>query len=233
MNATFGILSISHKRDKVLELFCTGVQRLRAEMEMFIPCVVVGDEEHYEICSKYSIHHIAQSNHPATRKWNTGVAYLMGLGVDYILILGSDDLCSTDLVKNLYAQMQKGTHLIGINSVHFYSADGEFRGKMRNLSAPKQLLGVARCISKDIIYKVDGVPWNKDSSWGMDAICLRNILQHVKTSALVEGDCYDIKTKESLNRWTFWKGRIPQEENPARFYNILSEDELRLLLQIK
>jgi glycosyltransferase involved in cell wall biosynthesis len=230
---TLGIMSISYKRPQVLELFCASIQRIKTEMDMFIPCVIVGDAEHYEICSKYQIHFIAQENHPATAKWNRGVDYLMGLGLDYVCILGSDDLCDTTLMKNLFSEMQNGTELIGVSSIYFYSADGRYRTKMRWLNSPKQILGVARCISKEIIYKAGGVLWNKNSSWGMDGICLKNILPHVKTVKIVQGDVFDVKTCESLNKATMWLSKLSIEEDPRKFWSILSEEELQILISIR
>ena len=217
-----------------MELFCASIQRLRTELDMFIPCVIVGDAEHYEICSKYHITHIAMDNHPATRKWNAGVDYLKSLGVDYYLISGSDDLMSADLIKNLMARMEQGIDLIGINTIYFYSTDDRHRGRMRKLIAQGQILGVARCISKRVAEAVGGNLWNIDKSWGMDGICLKNILPHVKSRAIVQGFCCDLKSqRESLNKFSYWQGRIPDSEDPKQLYEILSEEELRLLIQIK
>jgi hypothetical protein len=229
MNKSFGIMTCSHKRIKVLHLFLAGIKRLREETEMFIPCVVVGDAEHKELCEAYHCHFIAMENHPVTRKWNAGVDYLMGLNQDYILILGSDDLISTALLKNLYEQMQNDIDLIGIDKVYFYDGNGIHKGKLVKHEAPKQILGVARCISSRVI-KATGVLWNVDKSWGMDGICLRNILKHIRSKAIVEGMCVDVKTtKGNLNSFGFWKGKaqglIPVEE----FYSWISEEEMKLL----
>lgn len=228
---SFGIITISNKRPRILELFCYSIQRIRQEMDIFIPCVVVGDKGHKEICQKYHINHITQDNHPATRKWNTGTDFMMRYGVDYILVVGSDDILSTDLVKKLYSQMQQGTDLIGIKSCYFYSADGIHRGELKRLEST-QILGVARCISRKVIEQA-GVVWPEDKSWGMDAICSRSIGRYVKSIAFVEGVVVDVKNKESLNKYTMWNGRINKNSPPKVFYNILSEDEIRLLIQIQ
>jgi hypothetical protein len=231
MNSTFGILSISYKRPQVLELFCSSIVRLREELEIFIPCVVVGDAEHYAICSKYKIHFIPMQNHPATRKWNAGVDYLMGLGLDYISIFGSDDIASTDLVKNLISEMSKGTDLIGIKTVYFYSADGKHRGQLKRLDST-QILGVARTLSARLV-KETGVVWPEDKSWGMDAVCARSIGRYVQSIAFVDGMVTDIKNCESLNKFSMWNGRIDALTPSRVFYETLSEDELRLLINLK
>lgn len=232
MNATFGILSISYKRPAVLELFCASIVRLRNELEMFIPAVIVGDAEHYEICSKYKIHFIPMKNHPATRKWNAGMDYLIKeMGLDYAIVSGSDDIMSIDLVKNLISEMEKGTDLIGIKTVYFYSADGKHRGQMKKLEST-QILGVARTLSARLV-KETGVVWPEEKSWGMDAICSRSIGRYVKSIAFVDGVVVDCKSAESLNKFSMWNGRI-EGVTPARvFYEMLSEEEIRLLIAIK
>jgi hypothetical protein len=229
MQKTFGIITTSHKRSNVLHLFLAGIKRLRTEMEMYIPCVVVGDAEHKELCEGFFVDHITMDNHPVTRKWNAGVDYMMNLGMDYILVSGSDDLYSTDLVKKLYEQMQNNIDLIGIDKVYFYDGNGANRGKLVLHEAPRQLLGVGRCISSRVI-KEAGVLWNVDKSWGMDGICLRNILRHVKSKAIVDGMCVDVKTtKANLNQFSLWfnkaKGLTPVEE----FYSWISEEEKQIL----
>jgi hypothetical protein len=231
MSKTFGILSISYRRPEVLELWCASIVRIRTELDMFIPCVVVGDAEHYEICSKYHIHFIPQENHPATRKWNRGMDYLINeLGLNYAIISGSDDIMSTDLVKNLMTEMEKGTDLIGIKTVYFYSADGKQRGQVRRLDST-QILGVARTLSARLV-KETGVVWKEDKSWGMDAVCARSIGRYVKSIGFVDGVVVDVKNRESLNKFSMWQGRLNQMISPREFYSILSEDELRCLIKI-
>jgi glycosyltransferase involved in cell wall biosynthesis len=227
----FGILTISYRRQKILHLFLASIKRLRNDCGYF-PCIVVGDEEHKGLCEAYEVFHVTQENHPATAKWNTGVDYLMGIGCDYIVITGSDDIVSTPLMLNLISEMEKGTDLVGISTIYFYASDGKHKGSLRKLTANKQILGVARCISRNVIEKT-GLPlWNKESSWGMDGICLRNIRPHVKTMKIVEGVCVDVKNNESLNKFTFWLSRIHTESPPEIFYSILSDEEKQILSEI-
>ena len=227
----FGILTISYKRPKVLQLFLSSIKRLRNEVGYF-PCVVVGDEEHKQLCEQYEVFHVSQTNHPATAKFNTGVDYLMQLGVNFVVVSGSDDIISTTLLKRCITEMELDYDLIGISSIYFYAADGPHKGSLRHLKTKDQILGVCRCVHRRIIEKVGGVLWNKDASWGMDGIALRNIQPHVKTYKIVEGDCFDVKSAESLNRFSFWMSKLQTQEDPNIFYNILSEEEKEILATI-
>lgn len=227
---TFGILTISYQRTKVLHLFLAGIERLRMEIGIQFPCVVVGDAEHASLCERSNVHHITQENHPASRKFNMGVDYLMSIGCDYIVISGSDDIFSTSLLKNLISEMEKGTDLIGVNTVYFYAGDGKYRGTLIRIETT-QLLGVARCISANIIKQV-GRLWTRDKSWGMDGDCMRNILPYVKTKTIVEGKIVDVKTQDNLNKFSFWMGKTNNRISPQEFYEFISEEEKQILAEL-
>jgi glycosyltransferase involved in cell wall biosynthesis len=226
----FGIVTISNGRPKVLELFLASMRRLRKELDMFIPVVVVGDAEHQSLCEAYYVIHITQQNHPASRKWNTGVEYLMGQGVQYITILGSDDIASTDLVRNLIKAMEQDIDLISVSTIYFYAGDGRFKGTLKKL-VTKQLLGVCRTIHRRVIDKT-GKLWTRDRSWGMDGDCYRNISPHVQTRAIVQGVVVDVKSSENLNKFSFWQSKIPENCPVDTFYNILSDEEKQILAEI-
>ena len=228
--ASYGIITISYKRPAVLRLFLAGIKRLRTEVEYF-PCVIVGDAEHKSYCTEYDVSHITQDNHPASRKWNTGAEHMIAWGLDYVVVVGSDDILSNELLRNLISAMDKGIDLIGVDTVHFYSAEGKTKGQLRKLTAPKQILGVCRTISRKVIEKT-GTLWTRDRSWGMDGDCLRNIMPHVKSKMIVEGMVTDCKTRESLNHFSFWQGRDLASVPPEKFYEYLSTEEKQILKEI-
>jgi len=227
----FGIITISYGRPKVLKLFLASIKRLRTELNLNFPCVVVGDAEHFELCEAYDVVHIAHENHPASRKWNMGVDYMTNLGVTYVMVTGSDDIIATNLATNLIARMEEGHDLIGISSIYFYAADGKFKGNLRKLMAQKQILGVCRCIHRRVIEKAKPL-WKRDRSWAMDGDCLRSILPYVKTHAIVDGVCVDIKTHENLNKFSFWASKLDGMCPPEIFYQIMGEEEKQILNEI-
>ena len=223
----FGIVTISYKRVKILNLFLASIKRLREDLQTYIPCVVVGDAEHKELVESYHCHFIYQDNHPASRKWNTGVDYLMSIGVDYVVVSGSDDIFSTELMSNLIEKMDMGVDLVYINIIWFYGADGRHKGVLRKLTST-QPLGVGRCINRRVIEKV-GKLWTRDRSWAMDGDCLRNMLPYLRTKTTAEGMVVDVKNFESLNKITFWISKLKDVYPPELFYEILSDEEKQIL----
>jgi hypothetical protein len=58
-------------------------------------------------------------------------------------------------------------------------------------------------------------------------------MPHVKSRAIVEGMVVDVKSRESLNKFSFWHGRDLALCPPETFYQILSEEEKQILKEIE
>ena len=227
---TLGILTINFRRPQILRLFCASIKRLRAEVDINFPVIVVSEAEDATVCSEYNIGHIIHPN-ISTLKWNIGCEYLRGLGVDYVLILGSDDVMETQCLRNIMFEMNNDVDVIGLKSLMVYDTDGKYRGTLKHITS-KALLGVGKTINKRILDAVDWKPWTYHAprNYGMDSICTRNIAPYVKSIAVVDGIIVDCKSRESLNKFSMFEtNRHGQNVNSNVFYNILSKEEKEIL----
>ena len=227
---TLGIITINHKRPNVLRLWCAQIKRLREELEIYIPAVVVSGEEDKAICDHYQVVHIAQENKPVTAKFNRAFKFMQRLGMDYVTIVGSDDIMSTDFVRNTMALMEKDIDLIGVWSFYFYSGHGRDRGKLVKLERVNSttFLGIGRTVSRKVLDKCDWTLWDVEKSWGMDAIASKNLAKYSETREKVEGMIVDVKTDQNLNSFRIWSDRLPVID-PQEFHNVLSTEELSIL----
>lgn len=231
----FGVITINYKRPQILKLFCASIKRLRAEAGINFPVVVVSEPEDRSMCDSYNIGHIVHPNNPCSEKWNVGTMYLQELGVDYIIVMGTDDIMSTDCLRNIMVEMNNDIDLIGIKSLYVYDADGKYRGTLKRITS-KNFFGVGKTINKRVLDAVNWRPWEYHTprNWGMDAICSRNIAPHVRTTAVAKGVVVDCKTKESLNKFTmFHNNRHGRDVDKNIFYDILSKEELGILNGIR
>lgn len=228
----FGIITINHNRPNILNLWCAQIKRLRYDFDSYIPAVCVSGEDDKAICDKYNVSHFTRPNNPVSEKFNVGFMHAYNMGWDYVTILGSDNLISTELMRKIVAQMDNDIDLIGINAIYFYCGEGVDRGKLVKLQAVP-ILGVAKTISKRVLDCIAWRPFPTMKNWGIDAIGAKTIKPYVQTAEVVEGVCVDVKTRVNINRWTLFAGqkRLPQVD-PNIFYNILSEEEKQLLLQL-
>jgi len=225
-----GIITVNHGRPKVFHVWCAFIKRLRYDMNSYIPVCCVSDKEDKAICNEYYIDHIIHPNTPLTGKFNRGFQYMRSLGVDYVMILGSDNIISTQLMRAIDIQAEKNISLIGIDTIHFYCGEGIDRGKLVQLSS-KNLLGVAKTIHKNVLDCVSWTPFPIDKNWGIDAIGTKTIAPYVTTKVTVNGFCCDIKTRRNLNQFSVFGKRCPQVDSDV-FYNILGEEEKTLIQKI-
>jgi hypothetical protein len=225
-----GIITINHNRPQVLKLWCASIKRLRKETDTFIPAVVVSGVEDKDICHGYNIGHITFPNKPCTAKWNRAFEFMRSMSMDAVMILGSDDIVSTALLRNTYTRMEEDIDVMGVNSFYFYCGQGVDRGKLVLLNRPNKnsFLGIAKTVSKRVLDQCDWVLWDQERNWGMDAIANRTINKYAKTKAEVGGMVVDVKTRVNLNSFRLWSQRLPKV-NPQEFYKILSEEELNIL----
>lgn len=222
-----GIVTINYCRPKILALFLASITRLRKDMGYF-PVVCVSEKEDAIMCQKHNVHHIYQRNNPASEKWNTGVKWLLEQGVDYVMILGSDDIISSELLKNIMAATEKEPDVIGVDAVYFYCSFGPHRGTFLKLQSQK-MLGVARTIHRRVLEKVNGNICTNNKSWAMDASVTKTILPHVNSKVIVKGMIVDVKSKKNLNKISYWMSKIKNRLDPQLFYGFCSPEEMRIL----
>lgn len=228
---TFGVLTINNRRPTVLNLFLASMRRLRKEVGIDFPVVCVSGVEDRKMCAQYGVHHIVQANRPASMKWDTGMSFLQKLNLDYVLVLGSDDIMSTDLLRAYMTEMEKDVDLIGLNEIYVYDGDGNTKGALRRYTSSR-VLGVGKMLNKRILDKVEWRGWvsSHPRSWGMDGLLARNTDKHIRTKSMVSGVVVDVKSADSLNKFTMFV--VNHKGTPAKveiFYDILGEEEKIIL----
>jgi hypothetical protein len=171
-------------------------------------------------------------NKPVSEKFNRAFKWMQNYGVDYVMITGSDNLLSYDTYNRIYAEAEKGYDLIGVNSIYFYSLDGQFKGSMVKLESNK-ILGVCKTISARVLDKIDWRPWTVEKDWGLDAIASNTIRPHVETTKLLENtEVFDCKSRENLNKYSFWHNKLKEKQDPQKLFSILSEEEKQIIKSI-
>lgn len=224
---SLGLITINHNRPKILKLWCAQVKRLRVQTHIDIPAVVVSEKEDKSICNSFSVVHITQENRPVTAKWNTAMKYMQSINAGSTMILGSDDIISTDYFYDTLNKINNGSDYVGTTTLYFYCGQGVDKGKLVRLDHRKTL-GTARTVSKTILDQCDWTLWTEEKNWAMDAIATKNIVKYAQKKTIAQGMVVDVKTKQNLNSYNVWGRRLPVC-NPLEFYNTLSEEEFKIL----
>lgn len=226
-----GICTINHGRQKILHLYLASIKRLRENVEDEIVVVVVSGEEDKDLCGRYDVHHITRPNKPTSVKWDVGCAWLREQEVNYVMILGSDDVVSTPLMLNILHEMRNGYSVIGIKEIFFYGTYGRYNGLLLRFIC-KKISGVAKTISKEIMDKIDWKICYIERNHGMDALITKRTRPHIKTEKIVEGICVDVKSEHNMNRISLWSQKVKTPSDPELLFSILGEEEKEILLNI-
>jgi len=232
---TIGIIAPNFGRPKILELWCASIQRIRQELVIWIPAVVISGEEDKKVCDRYLINHIVRPNKPVSEKFNAGMEFMRenyeSHPIDYVIISGSDDIFSSDTVRQIMCACEEGYDVVGIDNIYFYGTEGMHRGKFCQLKGTK-MLGVGKTISRKVLDMVDWRPWTEPKNNGMDWLVTHAIMPHAKSyKTLSNTMVVDCKSKTNLNSMNLWVQKFPSQ-SPDRFYSILSDRELTILNSI-
>lgn len=103
-------------------------------------------------------------NRPLGAKWNAAIRYARQEWSDYIMILGSDDFLSNDVVDSMADAMGEHHPHIGLHGLYF--ADHESGSALRWYGGDRPA-GPGRIIASDLVPKAG--PWPPEQQWAMDA----------------------------------------------------------------
>lgn len=228
MLESVAFVTANYKREQVLKLYCEGIERLRRQSHIRIESVIVGDENN--VTKDYNCYHIPYNNDMLTRKFNVAAQRARTLDVDGIIISGSDDLYNDNLFNYITSQEEEFVHY---RDVYFFSLDGDTKGELRYLTSSS--VGCGRLLRRSLLDRVDWKICNLERLWGVDQVVWRTILRHIESQQLflardIDGKCVDLKSAESMNLFTKWKG-LPKAD-VSELYSWLSPQELDILNQI-
>lgn len=229
-----GIVTASYDRQPILRLWCASINRLNDTFGD-ITAVVTSSDNDFDICYKYGVNHIAfNRNKPVSRKFNMSMQYMADKGMDYVMVLGSDDIMSNDMFQTILTEAEENNpDVIGTKEIYFYSLTrGANLGKLIKTSH-KRILGVAKTIRADVLDKVNYTSWHMDRNKGLDADLSNIIRPHVITTSLVDGMVVDVKTALNMNSFGFWNNKPNEEVKEEIFLNGLSQEERDIINDIK
>ncbi len=228
-----GIITTNYGRKHIFELWCASISRLRDRFGN-IPVMVASGKEDLVTCYKYNIEHIPFKNRPLSGKFNIAIKEMSNRNVDYVMILGSDDVVSNELFENILKAQEDNYSVIGVDTIYFYCLDKFNTGKLVRFGyKSKIMLGVCKTIRKDVLDGVGWKPWSVNKDEGLDADLSDNIRPFVDDTKIVSGMVTDVKGHENMNMFRVWNKRDLPELQEGQFLNGLSDKERDIINNIK
>ena len=231
-----------HERFPMYRVHAMGVKRLQ-EVFGVIPVVVCSSEApHEEFVRKMGFDYYEHPNRPLGTKANYTARLTKNYDPDYVIFLDGDDIISNTLMIEYIRCMEKGYDVIGVKDIYFYSLNpkrikygvfGHWGYEYRGPSDKN--LGLAKCLSKSMLEKIDWKPFNDRVNSGLDGTMRARVGKYCPRIAGIEVRknnlfCVDIKTLGNLNGI----GNFDLLElDPDMMYNHLPPEEVDAIKSLK
>lgn len=153
-------------RPDIFKMFAEGVVDLQKKFagRLEIVCCVVGSEGHRsaDIVNAYpNFFYTEFPNRPLGEKMNRATYLAKRLGVDYCLMVGSDDIVGVALMEKYFVAMQNGIDYTYLTDLYFFDTVskrglywGGYLTRARGMGA-----GTGRLISARLLTKFGWVCW--------------------------------------------------------------------------
>lgn len=207
-----GILTCMWHRPEVFRIFATGINRLKAKFD--IVTISVGSEwsESQKLCKEYGINYLEWPNKPLGAKFNAGMWCMKGFKPDFVTIMGSDDLLSTETFEKIWDYCSQGCEKVGFLDLYFYDLlEGKlvywpgygYKGTKADSARKGEAIGLGRTISSELLNRMKWQPWKGDANSGLDwwmTQKLRALKARPTTFKLKENNLFavDLKSRENI-----------------------------------
>jgi hypothetical protein len=181
------VLIATHNRIAITEANIRSLYAQKQAMPtVVLVCSTHTDYEYFR--NKFVNLHVLQSpNEPLGNKWQTGVEYCRTLKADPLIILGSDDLLSSNAVQ-LSSEMCKYYDFIGFAMWSVYDITNKAHYIMRynsNVVYKNFTLGAGRFYSKRLLDRFNWKLFNTSLDRNLDNLGHENTFKHSETPYLI------------------------------------------------
>ena len=207
------------RRDRIHEAFRKRGRRVRRERSnLAIVTAVHGREEltrrwldYYDGWEPIVIAHtepfegnaiLVKVPNVTSDKFNAAIAHCEHLDVDGVLVLGSDDWVSTELMAKLIEAFEEGNDFVGCSGLYTYELSS---GRARYV--PTECTGAGRVLSRALLERMDWTPYQPGLMSGIDMTMIDRMRPINPLGKLVEVDeeccLLDVKT-ENIHGFEKW-----------------------------
>ena len=203
--------ALNGQRADIYEWFLRRMAHIRNEYG--VEMLVVGNEGKLskDTTEEAGTWYIERENNPVSNKWNEGMLAIRKHNPSHVIILGSDDLISDDLIIRYLKEIEGGFDGIMGISDSYYIALSRKRA-CYNICyywpgySDNRMIGYARCLPSRVLDAVDWRPWAEGLNSGLDTSLTRlvnesGVRYDEKMFSIKENDWLhiDIKTKENIS----------------------------------
>jgi hypothetical protein len=166
---------------------------------------VISENEYIKVCEDYGFSWVWAENEPVGKKINTGIKSTLKHPYDYLMIMNSDDVIDKKLIDDVYEPFFENLNpyfgISRVTYVNFYTKEA------RDIEYEFSILGIGKCIRKDIIKKLfdeQGEVYRSNLSRGLDDTMMDNMIRSGvwPTNVPYEGQlAWDFKSEVNIHGW--------------------------------
>ena len=186
------IVTPFYLRKNILEIFCEKIKELQEHHDIHV--ILIGSnsfENEKQFVQSYGFDYLYHPNRPLSNKWNYGVLALKQLKFKKLVVLGSDDIISSNLFKRLSENIDYGCDMTGVLDIYFHDLEKNktYYWSGYNSKSPrfKESVGAGRFYSSKLIEEFKYMLWNNNLNSGLD----RNVSGKLKNKKVVVSKMLD------------------------------------------
>ena len=191
------MLTCVWKRPKLTKIILSYYSKLKKEIKSTVnlELVAVGSEgnKSKEICEGAGFHYFEHENQPMSNKWQYGLKMTKKYDPDAVIIMGSDDIITKEIINFYIEKINSGHLLVGIKDFYIYESDlkklAHWRGygKLNDAHRMDETIGLGRCLARPLLDKIEFDVWG-----GLE---LRRNLDGAMTNRLKEFGIFPVSEK--------------------------------------
>jgi len=148
----------------VLSYYATLKTKLSDKIQLYLLAVGSEGEKSRQLCESCGFDYLEYPNEPLSSKWEYGLNHCVNYDPDAVIIVGSDDLVSQNLIEFYDDKLREGLVCMGLKNAYFFNAITQqlFLWKGYDSSDVRRFgetTGLGRCLSRILLDKLNFSVW--------------------------------------------------------------------------
>lgn len=162
---------------------------------------IISEDDYIPICESLGFDWLMYKNNPLGEKINAGIKKSLDYKWDYLMTMNSDSVIREELFDFYEEYFKRDEKYFGVDTVYFLdSKSGECRKYLYNFT----ILGVAKCIRRDVVESMKGNLYRNDLNSCLDNTMMDNMIKAGAYPKIVKYKgqlVFDVKSE--VNIWPF------------------------------
>ena len=187
-----------YKRHEITSLFFEDIKEKAEKFGFDVYTAGSDGETSKRLAESFGFNYIETPNNPVSSKLNTLIQETKHGNYDGVLLLGSDNFITDELLLKYSKIDLKKSVMYGVKNLYFYRVSDRKTGVDGQYIHNSISVGAGRLFSVKLLQEISYTPWNKTANNGLDTICSTRIGKKEKIIKCKNGYVLDVKHEENI-----------------------------------